>query len=68
MIAGVEAYNDVLVTGNFIEDRIAVTVGVEGTYLNRWSADISYTRFSGAHEFNLIHDRDFIAVNIKWSI
>jgi hypothetical protein len=53
---------------NFIEDRKAFTLAVEGTYLNRWSADISYTRFSGAKKFNLIHDRDFISVNIKWSI
>jgi hypothetical protein len=54
--------------GNFLEDRKAFTVAVEGAYLNRWSADISYTRFTGAQEFNLIHDRDFISVNVKWSI
>ena len=52
---------------NFIEDRKTFTVAVEGTYLNRWSAEISYTRFFGAEEFNLIHDRDFISVNVKWS-
>jgi hypothetical protein len=53
--------------GNFIEDRKAVTLGITGTYLNTWSADLSYTRYFGAEDFNLVHDRDFIALNVKWS-
>jgi len=53
--------------GNFVEDRKALTLGVEATYQNTWSADLSYTSFFGAKEFNQIHDRDFIAFTIKWS-
>lgn len=53
--------------GNFIEGRKAVTVGLSGDYQNVYSADISYTRFSGAGRYNLINDRDFIAANIKYS-
>jgi len=53
--------------GNFIEDRQAVTLGLSGDYQNVYSADISYTRFSGAGRYNLVNDRDFIAANIKYS-
>ncbi|MCF6323966.1 MAG: DUF1302 domain-containing protein [Gammaproteobacteria bacterium] len=53
--------------GNFIEGRRAVTLGLSGDYQNVYSADISYTRFSGAGRYNLINDRDFIAANIKYS-
>ncbi len=53
--------------GNFIEGRQAITLGLSGDYQNVYSADISYTRFSGAGRYNLINDRDFIAANIKYS-
>ena len=53
--------------GNFIEGRQSLTLGVAGNYLDKWVLDLSYTRFSGAGNFNLIHDRDFAAFNIKYS-
>jgi len=53
--------------GNFIEGRRAITLGLSGDYQNIYSADISYTRFTGAGRYNLINDRDFIAANIKYS-
>ncbi len=53
--------------GNFIEGRKSWTVGVNGTYLEKWSADVSYTNFSGAGIHNLISDRDFASINIKYS-
>jgi hypothetical protein len=53
--------------GNFIEDRRSTTLGVEATYLNAWAADLSYTRFSGAGNLNLIHDRDFVSFLIRYS-
>ncbi len=53
--------------GNFIEGRKAITIGLSGNYQNLYTADISYTRFSGAGRYNLINDRDFIATNIKYS-
>lgn len=53
--------------GQFIEGRKSYTVGVEGTYLNRWGADLSYTRFFGAGALNLIGDRDFASFIIRYS-
>lgn len=53
--------------GNFLEDRRSLTVGVEANYLNEWSVDVSYTRFSGAGNFNLLNDRDFVAFTARYS-
>ncbi|HVF35172.1 MAG TPA: DUF1302 family protein, partial [Candidatus Saccharimonadia bacterium] len=53
--------------GNFLEDRKSYTLGVEATYLNDWGADLSYTRFFGAGDLNLIHDRDFLSLSIRYS-
>ena len=53
--------------GNFVEGRKAVTFGVNATYLEKWSADVSYTNFFGAGHHNLINDRDFVAFNLKYS-
>ena len=53
--------------GNFIEGRQSLTLGVEANYLNEWSFDVSYTRFSGAGNFNLIHDRDFVAFTARYA-
>ena len=53
--------------GNFIEDRRSLTLGVETTYLNQWAADLSYTRFMGAGNLNLIRDRDFVSFTVKYS-
>jgi len=53
--------------GNFIEGRKSYTIGVNGIYLEKWSADLSYTGYSGAGIQNLIFDRDFVAFNVKYS-
>jgi hypothetical protein len=53
--------------GNFLEDRKAVTFGIGADYQNKWSADLSYTEFFGAGRYNLVNDRDFVALNIKYS-
>jgi hypothetical protein len=53
--------------GNFLEGRRSLTLGVEANYLNEWAVDVSYTRFSGAGIFNLIHDRDFVAFTARYS-
>lgn len=53
--------------GNFIEDRRSLTLGLETTYLNQWAADLSYTRFMGAGNLNLIRDRDFVSFTVKYS-
>lgn len=53
--------------GSFIEGRKAITFGIGADYQNTWSADLSYTDFFGAGRYNLINDRDFVALNIKYS-
>lgn len=53
--------------GNFLEGRKSATLGVEGTYLNKWAADLSYSVFNGAGDLNLISDRDFVSFTVKYS-
>jgi len=53
--------------GNFIEGRQALTVGLGFSRQSTWQWDLSYTVFSGAGRYNLINDRDFAGVNIKYS-
>ena len=53
--------------GNFVEDRKSMTFGVGAVYLEKWGADISYTSYFGGGIHNLIHDRDFYSINVKYS-
>ena len=53
--------------GNFVEGRKAVMAGLGADYQNIWGADLSYTNFFGAGRYNLLNDRDIVAVNIKYS-
>jgi len=53
--------------GNFVEGRKAITLGMGFSYLNQWTGDLSYTNYFGAGNFNQIHDRDFVALNVKYS-
>lgn len=54
-------------SGNFQAGVKAITIGLDATYQNRWSTDLSYTNFFGGGRHNLTNDRDFIAFNIKYS-
>ena len=53
--------------GPFREGRKAISVGLTATYLEEWEADISYTDFFGAGRYNLLNDRDFFEVTLKYS-
>lgn len=53
--------------GNFIEDRKTLTLGLGASYLEKWGADLSYTRFFGAGQFNLLRDRDFVSFSVQYS-
>jgi hypothetical protein len=53
--------------GNFVDGRKTVTLGLGADYQNQWSADLSYTNYFGAGRYNLVNDRDFVAMNIKYS-
>jgi hypothetical protein len=53
--------------GSFLEGRQALSIGIQAGYQNAWQVDLSYTQYSGASRYNLIHDRDFIGGYIKFS-
>ena len=53
--------------GQFVEGRKAVTLMLGATYLNAWRGEISYTGFFGGDDFNLLKDRDFIALAASYS-
>jgi len=52
---------------NFLEGRMAVSLGLSADYLSQWSADLSYTNFFGAGAFNLLNDRDYVAFSLAYS-
>jgi hypothetical protein len=49
---------------NFIEDRMALSLGVSADYLNTYKADLSYTSFFNA-DYNELQDRDFISLSFS---
>jgi hypothetical protein len=51
----------------FIEDRKAITLGVDVDYLNTWGLDLSYAAFFGAGRSNLSRDRDFVSLSLSYS-
>ena len=60
-----------------VEGRQSLTTGLNFSYLLKYTAGISYTRFWGGEGDHLINaagsrlnggtDRDFVAVNLKYS-
>ncbi len=47
---------------NFNEGAKALSVGIDADYLNRYTASLSYTRFSGG-DYNTQSDRDFVSLS-----
>ncbi len=54
-------------TGNFVEGRMAYTLGLRASYLNSLEAEVQYTEFYGAGENNGARDRDNIGLNVKYA-
>ncbi|MGI2169837.1 DUF1302 domain-containing protein [Shewanella sp. MF05960] len=53
----------------FTEDRKSVAIGLNFDYQSRWGADISYNNFfGGVGTTNAMTDRDYISLNVKYSI
>ena len=46
---------------NFTEDAKALSLGLNAEYLNRYTASVSYTSFSGG-DYSTVKDRDFLAI------
>ncbi len=51
--------------GPFVGGRKVVTLGVGANYLERMSADLSYTLHAGNH--NALEDRDFVSISFNYS-
>lgn len=51
---------------NFNEGAKALTAGLTGEYLNRYTATLDYTTFSGG-DYNTIEDRDFVSLSFSVS-
>jgi hypothetical protein len=49
---------------NFVEDRMALSLGVRADYLNIYRAELSYTTFFGA-DYNELEDRDFVSLSFS---
>ena len=52
---------------NFIEDRKQITAGLNLRYLQSWEAGLGYTHYSGGEPHNLLDDRDFVNVFLRYS-
>lgn len=63
----VEGYTPAPIS-NFMEDRMAATVGVTFDYLQKWRWDIGYSAFFGNDEQDPLSDRDFISAFLSYSI
>jgi hypothetical protein len=53
--------------GNFVEDRMAISIGLTATWQNQISANVQYTNFFGGGDYNLLHDRDFASISLSYS-
>ena len=51
---------------NFNEGAKALSVGLTGEYLNRYTATLDYTAFTGG-DYNTIEDRDFLSLALSVS-
>ena len=52
---------------NFVDGRKQVTAGLNVRYLQSWEGGVSYTQYSGGGSFNLISDRDYYSVYMRYS-
>ena len=52
---------------NFVEDRKQLNFILGMNYLQAWNFDVGYTSYFGAGNRNVINDRDFVDVSIKYS-
>ena len=52
---------------NYLEDRQAINLGVDGTLNNNLKLGVSYSNFFGGHVNNKSRDRDFASVSASYS-
>lgn len=54
-------------TGNFLENRKSASLAVSALYNQVMEFTIGYNAFWGAEDSNLLHDRDNLSANVKYS-
>ena len=59
--------NTPLPLGNFVHGRKTLTVGADFTFQNFWAAELRYVNFFGGGRYNLLSDRDYVSLNLKYS-
>lgn len=52
----------------FIEDRKLLAVGIRGTYINRFSAELRYASFFDGGRANTLRDRDYLRLQLSYSL
>lgn len=53
--------------GNYVEGRKQLQAGVAFEYLSNWQLDLGYTVFTGAGRQNLLRDRDFAQMALRYA-
>jgi hypothetical protein len=53
--------------GNYMEDRQALNLGIDGTLNNNLRVGVSYSNFFGGHVTNKSRDRDFASITASYS-
>ncbi len=59
--------NTPLPLGNFLHGRKTITLGADFTYQNAWACEVRYVNYSGGSRYNLVADRDYASVTLKYS-
>jgi hypothetical protein len=52
---------------SFLEDRKSLTFALGSRYIDRWTANLSYTKFFGAGNQNFIRDRDIVRLRVSYT-
>jgi hypothetical protein len=53
--------------GNYMEDRQALNLGIDGSLNNNFKVGVSYSNFFGGHVSNKSSDRDFASITASYS-
>ncbi len=51
----------------FVSGRKSLTLALGARYINRWTADLGYTRFFGGEGDNLLRDRDLFRFRVSYT-
>jgi hypothetical protein len=53
--------------GQFIEDRMALNLGVNALYLNAWKGSVGATTYFNNADYNDLDDRDNVYASLSYS-